>query len=339
VVNSPECRPVHAAAFSRDGRRIVTASRANPLSADPVQASLWDVTTGRKTLTLPDAGAPVALSPDGRILATGGDLKGFRPDDEGKLARGTRLWDAEAGGLLGSPLIQESPPSRQVETRRPVGKPFVRRGNEIRTSIVALSFRPTGDLVVAIGEEDRTVRLYEATTGQPIGAALGPHAGPVVAVAIDPDLGRVVTGSVDGMGRLWESVSGKPVGLPLTHQGAIRAAAFGPDGQTVATASEDAMVRLWDAYSGRPIGPPLRHPGPIDDVSFSPDGKMLLTVCDDGNARLWRVPVPEVVEPERWRWAIQAMTGMELDEFGTIRLLDPRNWQDRQRRLESSSSP
>jgi WD40 repeat protein len=72
---------------------------------------------------------------------------------------------------------------------------------------VALS--ADGALVVS-GGTDETVRLWQASTGQPI-ATLRGHSGTVAAVAVSADGRLVASGSFDGTARLWDSRSGAPV--------------------------------------------------------------------------------------------------------------------------------
>ncbi|WP_044149444.1 WD40 repeat domain-containing protein, partial [Singulisphaera acidiphila] len=59
----------------------------------------------------------------------------------------------------------------------------------------ALAFSPDGKLALT-GSHDRTGRLWEVASGQPVGAPLY-HQGPVVAVAFSPDGKTVLTGSED----------------------------------------------------------------------------------------------------------------------------------------------
>ena len=64
-------------------------------------------------------------------------------------------------------------------------------------------------------------------------------------------------------------------------------------------------------------------------MAFSPDGKTVLTGSDDQSARLWPVPTPLQAEPQRIVLWLQVITGMELDEHGSIRVLDAATWQQR----------
>jgi WD40 repeat protein len=48
-----------------------------------------------------------------------------------------------------------------------------------------------------------------------------------------------VTGCQDGKGRLWDVVTGTPVGPPWPHAGPVWAVACHPDGRQVVTGSAD----------------------------------------------------------------------------------------------------
>jgi WD40 repeat protein len=56
---------IDTVAFHPDGRRVVTAEDFGPVR-------LWDLTTGKVVATYPAHG-PAALSPDGKVLATGSE--------------------------------------------------------------------------------------------------------------------------------------------------------------------------------------------------------------------------------------------------------------------------
>jgi hypothetical protein len=56
----------------------------------------------------------------------------------------------------------------------------------------------------------------------------------------------VLTGSGDRTARLWDSVTGKPIGMPLTHNAAVVAVSFSVTGDAVLTKTEHGTVRRWD---------------------------------------------------------------------------------------------
>ncbi|MCA9258033.1 MAG: protein kinase, partial [Planctomycetales bacterium] len=93
---------------------------------------------------------------------------------------------------------------------------------------------------------------------------------------LSPDGSAIVTASVDGTARLWNSATGGLMLPPLPHEGAVTWAEFSPDGRLLATCADDNMMRLWDVASGKLLREPLLQNQRVERVHFSPDGKQLL---------------------------------------------------------------
>ena len=70
-------------------------------------------------------------------------------------------------------------------------------------SVISVAFSPDGQRLVS-GSADRTVRLWDARTGQPIGQPLHGHEEVVTSVAFSPNGQRLVSGSDDRTVRLWD---------------------------------------------------------------------------------------------------------------------------------------
>ncbi len=82
-------------------------------------------------------------------------------------------------------------------------------------------------------------------------------------VAVSHDGTRLLTGGGDKTARLWDAVTGKPIGPALQHEGDVDMVAFCSDGKTMMTGADDGCVRLWDALTGTSLGQPIRHAGGV----------------------------------------------------------------------------
>ena len=135
-----------------------------------------------------------------------------------------------------------------------------------------MGFSPDGNRIVS-GSNDKTLRVWDTGTGQPIGQPLTGHTGAVLAVAFSRDGNRIVSGGLDKTVRMWDADTGQPIGAPLTgHTGSVFSVALSPDGRRIVSGG-DNTVRIWDADTGHPVGAPLTgHTGRVFSVAFSPDG-------------------------------------------------------------------
>ncbi len=160
-------------------------------------------------------------------------------------------------------------------------------------------FSPDGRFLLTVAR-DNAARVWVAATGELLSACMS-HDPSVVRgdltstsskpleACFSPDGAFVVTASVDGTARVWDSRTGTPRTPPLAHPDWVSSARFSPDGQRVATTCRDGIVRLWDAAQGTQVGPVFRHAKWVNTVEFSADGARIVTAGDDGVALVWDV--------------------------------------------------
>ena len=105
------------------------------------------------------------------------------------------------------------------------------------------------------------------------------------ALAISADGGRIATGGVDGIVRIWEPVTGAIVDS-LDLQQRVYCLAFSPDSECL-LAGTKKTAWLWDAKENLGIRELSGHDRIVRSVAFSPDGTRLVTGSADSTARVW----------------------------------------------------
>jgi WD40 repeat protein len=313
---------IYSAAFSRDGREVVTAS------ADR-RVGLWNSETG---------------DPLGQMLAHQAevDLVAFAPDGE-------RFAAVQIDGLVRVWELPHKESSFVQQVAIPANESYV-------------TISPDGQLMTPSGwnhgRDLRTVQFYDVATGKPQPMAVTP-AGVVNKVALSPDGTRFVTlsslpanarrppnpsllSNEPGVVEIWNRQTGKRTIEPLQtpsepmgaawspdgkslvvicgngqilvidsesgttrhecDQGASVLLAYmvrdwigmAPDGRTFATWGMGSLVRVWETSTGRLLYE-RKHDQPCHDVRFSRDGDLLASMSMDGTATVGQSQTGEVL--------------------------------------------
>jgi WD40 repeat protein len=113
------------------------------------------------------------------------------------------------------------------------------------------------------------------------------HGDCVIAVAALHDE-RMVTGSYDGLLRLWDLKTGVVLKKMEGHRSRVRALAVSPDGQWIASGDESGELIAWDGKTGEPLNLPIKvHDGWIFSLDFSSDSGALASGSSDTTTKLW----------------------------------------------------
>ncbi|KAF3034264.1 hypothetical protein E8E11_000545 [Didymella keratinophila] len=152
-------------------------------------------------------------------------------------------------------------------------------------SVNSVAFSADGDRL-ASASQNKTVRVWDAKTGQPLYALKG-HTELVSSVAFSADGDRLASASYDNTVRVWDAKTGQPLHTLEGHTSYVTSVAFSADGDRLASASQNKTVRVWDAKTGQPLYALEGHTELVSSVAFSADGDRLASASYDNTVRVW----------------------------------------------------
>ena len=284
---------VTSVAFSPDGSSVASGGHDRTVR-------VWRLGLAAPTeLRIDDAGGgigSVAWSPDGRLLVTSGH--------DGMV----RVWDALTGKPVGSALAGHRGAVEDVgfmaDGKRLVSagvdgtlrlwhatgaghtSPRVVQHGELVTGL-ALA-RDAGSRRAAATDLDGTLRQWDASTGQAVGAFIRVPRNTLNAVAYGADTSRLITASSDGAIRIWNAETGRAAMPPLRgHDKPANALAVSSDGKTIVSSDRGGRLIVWDAAAGQPLHRIELAPNLVLSVAVSADGRRFAASGTQGLFALW----------------------------------------------------
>lgn len=311
------------------------AAESIPQGKRPISTAQNQKSYGRHS----DFVAAVAISPDGKRVASAGDNR-LKVTD---LETGKELWELKPTKGMSIFSLAFSPDGKSLVA----GQSMLYERQKVRK----------GDTIITTIKYQGEVLVWDAQTGA-LKGALYKSAEPAWAVAFSPDGKLLAMGAGPAAGGEDESCKGECVGVgevliwntsdwtlvrPLrgSHQ-PIRTVAFSPDGRRLAGGAgwledwqlermkegDHSPLLIWELATGELKHSLPGHRRPITSIAFSPDGRLLASASKDRGLKIWDTQTYELKNS-----ASEYM--LSVDEIQTI--LDDVDEKHRKNALPTSS--
>lgn len=240
IITLKGCSYLVSAAFSSDGKRLVSISEDNSVH-------VWDVELGLELKKLkghvPDF-TSIAFSPDGRLIV----LTSVQTTQIFDYETGEELYELEGRGYHSAHF---SPDGRSIVSASEniiyvwdakTGKEL----NELEGHLELVNsafFSPNGKRIVS-ASYDNTIRIWDVDTGKELNVLKG-HNDSVSYAAFSSDGKHIISASDDKTVRIWDAETGIEIASLTGHLFYVTYANFSPDGRSVVSISFDDTIRIW----------------------------------------------------------------------------------------------
>ncbi|KAG2072184.1 WD40 repeat-like protein, partial [Suillus decipiens] len=201
----------------------------------------------------------IALSPNGKIIASGGGQVNLWDVKTRKVIATwtghtdivwTLCWSGDgervaSGSWDGTAKVWDVSSSKNILT--------------IKTRhnwVMAVMYSPDSSKLATGGDKDNAVKIWDAKTGE-------------LLKTLDHDTTQIAI--LEG------------------HSGFVEGISLSQNNRLLASVSWNKTACLWNLDTNLPIGPPLQHEQDLFSAALSPDGKVLVTGCENHNAYTWDV--------------------------------------------------
>lgn len=307
---------VYAVAFSPDGKYVATASFDSTLK-------LWDAVTGKEIKTYGGTGGhtkqviSLAFSPDGTMLASGSTDNTLKVWDVpvNVPIRSLKANDAVTAVALSPDGTKLALAGKDGSLRLVTAAEFkdlVKFEPGHQGEITGLAFTANGQTLASVGA-DRTLRTWNALTGQPI-ATVGAHTAGVNGVAINPGGAAAYTVGDDGFLKFWTMPATASKTVP-GQAGPVRALALSPDNTSYYTGAGDKTVRQFALQAAKETRSLAGPAAAITSVAAHPQNAFVAAGTQDSRIFLWNNADPKT--PASWLAHGGVVTSVQVNAPGT----------------------
>jgi len=265
--------------LSHDGRTII--------ATDGHTTRLWDLCTGKQILANHNLAQVLAISPNGRYIATGsGSLVQVWLTDGKTLVfklPGQQSMILDLAFTHDSRYLVSCSSSRQILKWNLENGKVVWRSSKHQAAVNALCVSQDGHLLVT-GSDDKTVGLWDLDAGRLVKRLEG-HASAIESVAASNDGCVICSGSRDGRIRFWNVQNGNVIDEQVAAPDKIGAFRLIRDNELIAGCGNDVVI--WDMALHKRVRTLGSHNSTVRSIATSPDGRLVITASLDGIIKTW----------------------------------------------------
>jgi RNA polymerase sigma factor (sigma-70 family) len=295
--------------FSSDGKTAVTASHDKSVR-------FWNVASGQQEHQINQQGplGHIAVSPDGKTLASVGTAKSSREVQKGQVIVSlvasdfVTLWDVVTG--------------KESHRLKAPGQKDSGNLATLLKGIMGIAFSPDGKTLVS--SDQRSIYWWDVATGNELPGHKSPVLGGALLLGFAADGKTLATGG-SSIISLGDVSTGKEKLNFGNHRGGVGAVAVSPDGRTFATGSS-GHIHLWSAATGEVRHQLGGHEMSVRSMVFAADGKTLLSngrdaAKDDGSVIAWDTTTGIELRRFPGSWSALAPDGKTLLTGGKEKLI------------------